>query len=106
MVQALRGGEPVAAAQLSADEVGQLAQAMAEADPQGDLLLALECGACGAAWEAPLDAAAFVWSEFAAEARRLLHEVDTLARSYGWTEPAILALSPRRRQRYLTLVGA
>ncbi|HEX2516118.1 MAG TPA: phage baseplate protein, partial [Chloroflexota bacterium] len=39
-------------------------------------------------------------------ARRLLREVHTLARAYGWREAEILALPGRRRQTYLDLVGA
>jgi hypothetical protein len=33
-----------------------------------------------------------------------LHEVDLLARAYGWTEPEVLALSEARRAAYLRLV--
>ena len=47
---------------------------------------------------------AFVWAEVDAAAQRLLHEVDVLARAYGWTEPEVLALSEARRAAYLRLV--
>ena len=36
-----------------------------------------------------------------ARARRLLREVDVLARAYGWTEPEVLALDDARRAAYL-----
>jgi hypothetical protein len=39
-----------------------------------------------------------------ARARRLLHEVDVLARTYGWTEDEVLALSEQRRASYLRIV--
>jgi hypothetical protein len=39
-----------------------------------------------------------------AHARKLVGEVDALARVYGWTEPQILALSPQRRATYLAMV--
>ena len=35
----------------------------------------------------------------AAQAERLLLEVDALARAYGWTEPEVLALSAPRARR-------
>jgi len=46
----------------------------------------------------------FFWAELAAEAKRLLREVDALARAYGWREADILALSSQRRHAYLELV--
>ena len=61
------------------------------------------CPACGAAYVADLDVAGFVWAELRASAQRLLGEVDTLARAYGWTEPDVLALGERRRAAYLEL---
>ncbi len=39
-------------------------------------------------------------------AERLLREVHTLARAYGWSEGAILELGSARRERYLELVRA
>ena len=50
------------------------------------------------------DIVALFWAELAAEANRLLREVDTLAASVQLAEADILALSPRRRQAYLELV--
>ena len=52
---------------------------------------------------ADFDLAAFVWAEFGAQARRLLHEVDALGRAYGWTEGEVLALGERRRAAYVDL---
>ena len=42
--------------------------------------------------------------EVQARARRLLREVDVLARAYGWTEADVLALSEQRRTAYLEIV--
>jgi hypothetical protein len=50
-----------------------------------------------------MDVAAFVWAEIESEARRLLLEVDVLARRYGWSERDILDMSPIRRYQYLEL---
>ena len=77
---------------------------MAEADPLAEVLVSLACPECGSGFEADLDLGGFVWAEVDARARRLLHEVDVLARAYGWTEPEVLALSEARRAAYLRLV--
>jgi hypothetical protein len=81
----------------------EIAQAMAGADPQADLQLAFTCPGCAFGWQPMFDIARFLWQELHAWALRMLRDVDTLARSYHWTEEEILALSPRRRQAYLEL---
>ncbi len=83
-----------------------LDDAMAAADPLAEVLIDLACPACAAAFVADLDVAGFVWSELEAGVRRLLGDVDALARAYGWTEPEVLALSDERRAAYLRLARA
>lgn len=70
-------------------------------DPQLELQLGLACAECGHAWSAPFDCVGFLWTEVAHLARRLLGDVDVLARAYGWREADILALSEARRAYYL-----
>jgi hypothetical protein len=82
---------------------GEIAQAMALADPQADLQLAFRCPDCGHDWQPVFDIARFLWQELHAWALRMLRDVDVLARAYHWPEDDILALSPRRRQAYLEL---
>jgi hypothetical protein len=77
---------------------------MAAADPLAEVLVALECPECGQAFDADLDPVGFVWTEIESRARRMLLEVDELARAYGWTEPEVLALSETRRSAYLDMV--
>src|SRR5262249_11248813 len=84
----------------------ELSTRMAALDPQADLLLALECPACGHGWQADLDVGAFVLAEIDAHAARLLGEVHGLARAYGWSAADILALRPARRRRHLQLASA
>lgn len=79
---------------------------MASHDAQADLQLDLCCPSCGHRWTAGFDIAAFLGHEVATWADRALREVDVLARAYGWSQESILALSARRRQRYLELVEA
>jgi hypothetical protein len=104
VLHASRDGVPVPANDLSAETVGVLAERMAEQDPQAEVLLALQCPACDRAWQAHFDIASFLWSEVAAWAHRLLDEVHTLARAYGWSEADILGMSVRRRQTYLGML--
>ncbi len=79
--------------------------AMAERDPQADVRLDLTCEACAHTSQIGLDMAAFFWAEIAAAAKRVMRDVHTLARAYGWDEPTVLALGPARRQFYLEMVS-
>lgn len=103
VLQASRDGVPVATSELSADEIAELAQRMSECDPQAEVLLDLRCPSCDQAWQALFDIVTFLWAELAAQAKRLLREVHTLARAYGWHESEILSMSARRRQFYLEM---
>jgi hypothetical protein len=100
-----REGEGRSVADLPEEVILQLADAMSEADPLADMRFNLTCHACGHEWPALFDIVPFFWEELAALAKRLLGEVHRLARAYGWRESEILALSSRRRQTYLELVG-
>jgi len=92
--------------ELSSENIEALSRAMLDADPQAEVSLVLECPSCGHGWDALFDIADFFWSELAAMARRLLREIDALARAYGWSEREILSLPARRRQTYLELITA
>jgi hypothetical protein len=106
VVSARKNGQEVSARRLPESVVARLAARLAECDPQADLALDFACPACGHGWTALLDVAAFFWIELSAYARRLLGEVHTLALAYHWPEADILAMSARRRQAYLDMVGA
>ncbi len=82
-----------------------VADRMAQADPQAEIRLGISCPLCGHQWHEVFDILSFFWSEIDAWARRLLYQVHKLASAYGWHERDILALSPRRRQLYLEMVG-
>lgn len=84
--------------------IAALAQAMAEADPDGDLRMLLTCPDCGHQWDSLFDPAAYFWREVDAAAMRVFREVDALAAAYGWTEREILSLPRTRRAAYLALV--
>ena len=105
LLSARRGEEEVPAELLPEEFVGRVAAAMADADPQADVELALECPGCGHGWGETFDIGSFLWGELGAWATRTLGEVHALARAYGWGEREILSMSPWRRQLYLAMVS-
>lgn len=106
VVEARQGRRAIAPDELSEGAVAGIAEAMAAADPDADVRLALSCPACGHAWRLGFDIVSYFWGELSDWAWRTLAEVDRLARSYGWSEQEILRLSPTRRQLYLELLRA
>jgi hypothetical protein len=105
VLSAQRDSVNVSVAELPGDVVAAIIERMAEADPQADVQIALTCPVCAHQWQATFDILSFFWQEINDWAQRILREVHTLASAYGWREADILALSPRRRQFYLDMVG-
>lgn len=105
VVAVTRDAQPATAANLPAEVQQELAEAVSQADPDADLRLDAPCPSCGHHTVAVVDAASFLWAELDAWAHGILAEVHLLASTYGWTEPEVLALSPRRRRHYLELAG-
>ena len=106
VLSARQGDFTVASDQLPAEVIAALGERMAEADPLADIQLALTCPSCEHDWLATFDIVSFLWTEIEIWARRILTDVHTLARAYGWRERDILNISPMRRQFYLEMVGA
>lgn len=96
---------PVDAADLPDTTLARLEEALHECDPQALIEIAMQCSSCGHHWQLALNIVSYLWTEIAAQARRLLREVHILARIYGWHESEILALSATRRQLYLEMAG-
>jgi hypothetical protein len=105
VVESRRYGAEAPVDTLPASVTEAVASRMAEADPQADVELELECPVCGNAWPATFDIAYFLWSELDGWSQRMLDDVHVLASAYGWSESEVLALGPRR-QLYLERVGA
>lgn len=103
--QARRHDADVAIGELPEEVIGAVGDLLDAADPAARIHLALACPACERAWTANFDIAAYFWAELAGQVRRILGEIDSLARAYGWSEAEILAMSPFRRQAYLDLVN-
>jgi hypothetical protein len=99
-------GKSVSAEELPEDVAGKVVEQIAAVDPQADTRLDLTCPECHERWKEVFDIVSFFWTEIDAWARRILREVNVLARAYGWRESDILALSPVRRQIYLSMAQA
>jgi hypothetical protein len=84
----------------------EVVAAMAATDALVDVTIRLTCAECGADWPEIFDIVTFFWAEIEARAVRLAADVHDLATAYGWSEPEILTLGPRRRERYLEQVRA
>jgi hypothetical protein len=88
----------------SEEDLEEVGQSMALADPMAEIRLTLHCPSCGHEGNETLDIATFLWAEIESRAKRLLLEIHYLASAYGWTEKEILALSDSRRALYLEMV--
>lgn len=89
---------------LPPEAMTQLAQHISDCDPQAEIMLDLDCPACGHHWQTLFDIVSFFWTELDSLARRLLQDVHVLAKAYGWREADILSMSATRRQFYLDMV--
>jgi hypothetical protein len=105
MLEASRKAEAIDPAQLTAEEASAFAEHVGKTDPGAEIILNGICPHCGHQWESSLDIALFLWHELDTHVRHLLSEVHLLAWAYGWHERDILAMSSRRRQIYLDLLG-
>jgi base plate protein len=105
ILSVVRNEQAEAVDQLAEQVVNAVVQKMSDSDPQADVQLSLSCPGCREQWQESFDIAGFLWSEVNAWARRIIREVDALARVYGWSEADILALTPLRRQIYLGMVS-
>ena len=104
--RAQRGGDDIDAAALPEAIVASLGAEMARHDPDAELRIAIVCPACFETTQTHFDIVGYLWSELDDWAQRVLADVHLLARAYGWSEDAVLALSPARRQIYLDMVVA
>jgi hypothetical protein len=99
-------GRSVSVEELPEDVEYKIVEQLAAIDPQADTRLDLTCPECHQHWTEGFDIVSFFWAEIDAWARRVLREVNVLARAYGWRESDILALSPVRREIYLSMAQA
>jgi hypothetical protein len=89
---------------LSDEECDRALTELAEADPGALIEIAIECP-CGHRWVDEFDIRLFLLSELTEWAVRSLRDVHQLASRYGWSESAILRMSPWRKRIYLDACG-
>jgi hypothetical protein len=104
ILAARRGDQDVPVAKLPEAVIAHLGERLAELDSGAEVVIELSCPVCDSKYRLPFDVASFFHIEIDAQARRLLREVHTLARAYGWHEGEILAMSARRRQSYIEML--
>jgi hypothetical protein len=95
-----------AGSELTEELAAAVEEAMEQASPGAMVTATVGCPGCGVATGAALDLPALLWAEVRVRAAVLLHEVHRLATAYGWTEAAVLGLTPARRAAYLSMVDA
>lgn len=93
---------PEAVAEWSSELLDEVERVFESAKGAVDVELALTCTECSHSWAACLDVSAVIWEEIEERAERILDDVHLLASMYGWSESRILAMSPQRRQAYLS----
>jgi hypothetical protein len=96
----------VARSPWSEEEIEEIGELMAAADPLAEIRMSFECPICKAAFEESIDLPTFLWAEMEARAKRTLSEVHQLASVYGWSQAEILGLSVARREFYVNMVHA
>lgn len=105
LLEVQRSGMPSATELLPDDVAEALVKRMEALDPQAEIRIDLHCPECSHRWDVVFDIASFLWSEIDEWAQRTLQTVHRLASGYGWSERAILNLSPVRRQLYSGMLG-
>lgn len=104
--EASRYGQAVPLGQLPSGVLNEVEDRIAAMDSQADVVLDFDCPECHQKWKQRFDIVSFFWTEIDAWARRVLLEVNVLARTFGWRENDILAMSPARRQIYIAMAQA
>lgn len=105
ILHASRNGDVVETESLPEQVVVAIGEQMVERDPQAEVQLGLTCPACQHCWLVTFDVVTFLWNEIQVHSKRVLRDVHTLAKAYGWHEADILAMSTVRRQFYLEMVS-
>jgi hypothetical protein len=78
--------------------------ALEDADPLTCFRVTAVCPACEEEQEYAVDLEAVLLARLRQLQHRVLHDVHRLATRYGWSEHAIAAMPPWRRQAYLDLI--
>ena len=99
------GDTPVPLSEVPAGLIDMAAAAIAEQDPQSDIVFKNTCRECATIWRSTFDVVEYFWTELDAHALRMQDDVHRMAQAYGWTEDVIIAMPVTRRKRYLELIN-
>jgi hypothetical protein len=91
---------------IGAASLARLASRFEALDPAARIVVDLRCVECNAALRASVDVAEFVAAAIDLVVDGLLRQIDLIARAYGWSEQAILALPAARRGAYVAMIAA
>jgi hypothetical protein len=91
---------------LGAADLERLAARFEALDPAARIVVDLRCAECRAALRASVDIAEFVAAAIDLVVDGLFCQIDAIARAYGWSERAILALPAARRGTYVAMIAA
>lgn len=106
IIDCFQDSEPCSIETLPDKVLRALSSQMEEKDPQANINIGLNCPACSHSWEVMFDIGSYVWQEINSWAERMLQTIHILASRYGWSEEAILNMSPVRRQIYVTMADS
>ena len=104
LLSAYRNEQALSVEEIEQDAIAAFGNHLAQADPQAEILLDLNCPACQQEWQMRFEIVSYLWTEISNYAKRLLVDVHQLAKAYGWGEREILMMSKYRRKYYLDLV--
>lgn len=90
---------------LPPDAVRALQTVMASLDEQAEIVLDLNCPACGHAFSLPFDICDYFQRELTRRGTDIYTEVHRLALHYHWSEAEIMAMTRARRHVYLGLLA-
>ena len=85
---------------LTEEDCDRALDELAQADPGSSIEIALGCS-CGHRWIDEFDIRTYLLADLTDWATRALRDVHRLASRYGWSESAILRMSPWRKRIYL-----
>jgi hypothetical protein len=90
---------------LSDEQCDRALSELAAVDPGACIEIEIECS-CAHRWVDEFDIRSYLLSELTDWAVRTLRDVHQLASRYGWSEAAILRMSPWRKRIYLDAGGS
>jgi hypothetical protein len=101
-----RDGKEASESRFPEGVVRAISEKLSRCDPMAAMKMEADCPECGKNLLIPFNILSFLWKEIEAGAKRLLREVNLLARHYGWREADILSMSSARRHYYLEIAGS